>query len=221
MTVPEQPTAPAEPAVEPAEGFAEESAQRIPGAEGAHDGRTRAADGPQQPGFAPPPPTGGQHQQSGGQQQAGQAQFGQQFGQAPQFGAQPPYGQQTGTQTGTGTGTGYPPPYQGYGQGYGYGYPSGYPGYPGYPQQGGTNGMAIAAMVCGICGFLCLVPGLIGIILGIVSLPQIKRSQQAGRGMAITGIVTGAVWIAVFVLLLIIGHHSQPSPVVGPGTAAA
>jgi len=92
---------------------------------------------------------------------------------------------------------GYPPSNQ-------YGYPYGYP-----PRQSGTNGMAIAAMVCGLCGFLCLVPGLVGIILGVVSLPQIKRSQQSGRGMAITGIVVGSLWILAFVLLLVFGNNGQ------------
>jgi hypothetical protein len=94
---------------------------------------------------------------------------------------------------------GYPP--QQYQYGYGYGYPP-------QPPRGGTNGMAIAAMVCGICGFLCLVPGLVGIILGVVSLPQIKRSQQSGRGMAIAGIVTGSLWILAFVALIVFGNHS-------------
>jgi hypothetical protein len=99
---------------------------------------------------------------------------------------------------------GYPPQYQ-YG---GYGYPP-------PRQQSGTNGMAIAAMVCGICGFLCLVPGLVGIILGAVSLPQIRRSQQNGRGMAITGIVVGSLWIVAFVLLIVLGHDSSGSVQVG------
>ena len=98
-----------------------------------------------------------------------------------------------------GTPPGYPPPYQ-------YGYA---PGYPYGQQQGGTNGMAIAAMVCGICGFLCMVPGVIGIILGIVSLPQINRTQQSGRGMAIAGIVMGSLWILAFVLLFAFGHDSS------------
>ena len=107
---------------------------------------------------------------------------------------QPWYG--PAPQPGFGPPPGYPPPYQ-------YGYPYGYP-----PPRSGANGMAIAAMVCGLCGFLCLVPGVVGIILGIVSLPQIKRSQQSGRGMAITGIVVGSLWIVLFVLLVALGHSS-------------
>jgi hypothetical protein len=64
-------------------------------------------------------------------------------------------------------------------------------------------------MVCGICGFLCGVPALVGVILGIVSLPQIKRSQQSGRGMAVTGIVVGSLWILAVILLIVLGHHGQ------------
>ncbi|WP_051451413.1 DUF4190 domain-containing protein [Actinospica robiniae] len=100
---------------------------------------------------------------------------------------QPPYG--TG-QWQYGTQTGYQQPYYGYG----------------FPQTPGTNGLAVAAMVCGLCGFLCLIPGIVGVILGAVSLPQIKRSGQSGRGMAITGIVAGAVWIIGFVLLIVLSH---------------
>ena len=100
---------------------------------------------------------------------------------------------------------GFPP--QQYQYGYGYGYPP--------PPPSGTNGMAIAAMVCGICGFMCLVPGVIGIILGAISLPQIRRTQQSGRGMAITGIVTGIFWIVVFVLLFALGHSGSGQVQVG------
>ena len=88
--------------------------------------------------------------------------------------------------------------------------------------QSGTNGMAIAAMVCGICGFLCLIPGVVGIILGGVSLPQIKRSGQAGRGMAITGMVMGVLWIVAFILLIIFSHHtSQPVGTTGTGNGTS
>ena len=115
--------------------------------------------------------------------------------------AQPPYGQGPGPQwqygPQYGAAPGYPPPYY-----YGYGYPQ---------PQSGTNGMAIAAMVCGICGFLCLIPGLVGIVLGIVSLPQIKRSGQGGRGMAIAGIVMGTLWIVALILVIVFSHgSSQP-----------
>lgn len=92
----------------------------------------------------------------------------------------------------------------------GYGPPPGYPtryqqgdpyGYP--PPAGGTNGLALASMVLGICGFLCLVPGLVGIVLGFVSLPQIRRTRQRGRGMAIAGILLGFFWPIAFALSVV------------------
>jgi Domain of unknown function (DUF4190) len=137
---------------------------------------------PEEPDALVPPPF--TEQQSG---IPGQAWPGAGQQQPPQYG--PQYGPPPG----------YPP--QQYQYGYGYGYPP--------PPRARTNGMAIAAMICGICGFLCLVPGVVGIILGAVSLPQIKRAGQNGRGMAITGIVMGLVWIAAFVLLVALGNHSN------------
>jgi Domain of unknown function (DUF4190) len=141
-----------------------------------------------------PPPAAPQSDAASGQAWPGAAplpQYGQpQYGQA-QYG-QPQYGQP-----------------QGYPQ-----YPYGQQNYGGYPPpKAGNNGMAIAAMICGICGFLCLIPGVVGIILGAVSLSQIKRSQQGGRGMAITGIVVGSLWIVAFVLLVILGHDSSSGQV--------
>lgn len=173
-------------------------------------------EGGPRPGFGPPPQFGEAQQQQSQQQAQPPPQFGggpqPGYGQVPpQFGAQAPgFGQQPYGQPG-----GYPPP-----PGYGYGYPPyGYPG----EQHSGTNGMAIAAMVCGICGFLCLVPGLVGIILGIVSLPQVKARRQSGTGMAVTGIVMGGVWIGLFILLLILGHHggdvNNGGVSTGPGTS--
>lgn len=131
------------------------------------------------------------------------------FGQSAPSAETPPYGPVPPQPYGGpqyGQPPGYPPP-QAYG--YGYGYPS---------PRGGTNGLAIAAMICGICGFACIVPGLVGIVLGIVSLPQVKRNEQSGRGMAITGIVMGSVWIVVLVLLIVFAHHSgQPIDTGGDG----
>lgn len=57
-----------------------------------------------------------------------------------------------------------------------------------------TNGMAIAALITGI-----LVP-LVGIILGHISLGQIKRTGENGRGMALAGLICGYVFTAFTVL---------------------
>lgn len=106
--------------------------------------------------------------------------------------------------------------------------PSGYPGYPGaapagapsaptapygYGQtpyapgpgagaspaaSGRTNGVAIAAIIMGF------VLPLGGIIAGAVALAQIKRTGEKGRGLAIGGIVAGAV-IGVLSIIAIVG----------------
>jgi len=68
------------------------------------------------------------------------------------------------------------------------------PGQPGqqfggYPQKAKTNGLAIAALVC---SFFC---GILGIILGIVAIGQINKTNEGGKGLAIAGIAIGAVSI--------------------------
>ena len=59
----------------------------------------------------------------------------------------------------------------------------------GYPQKAKTNGLAIAALVC---SFFC---GSLGIILGIVAIGQINKTNEGGKGLAIAGIAIGAVSI--------------------------
>ncbi|TDC46007.1 DUF4190 domain-containing protein, partial [Actinomadura sp. KC345] len=69
------------------------------------------------------------------------------------------------------------------------------PGYgpPPGPGTGKTNGLAIAAFVTGLLG--CL--GILGIVLGVISLGQIKSRREGGRGFAIAGIVLSCLWIMV------------------------
>jgi uncharacterized membrane protein len=97
----------------------------------------------------------------------------------------------------------------------GYGGPPVYPGpYDPYnPYQSrshATNGLAIASLVSSIAGvplsLFCwigfLIP-VIGVVLGVVALNQIKRTGQQGRGLAIAGIAVGAI-AAVLVILFVI-----------------
>ena len=67
-------------------------------------------------------------------------------------------------------------------------------------------GVAIASFIVGIVGVMmglaCAVPipGIIAIILGFVALNQLKKNPHStGRGLAIAGIVMGAVNLAFFV----------------------
>ncbi|MGI5206683.1 DUF4190 domain-containing protein [Spirillospora sp. CA-108201] len=67
---------------------------------------------------------------------------------------------------------------------------------PGSPYGSGaekTNGLAIAAFVTGLLG--CF--GVVGLILGAVSLSQIAKKGGKGRGLAIAGIVLSCLWIVL------------------------
>ncbi|MFF4340063.1 DUF4190 domain-containing protein [Kitasatospora sp. NPDC001540] len=83
----------------------------------------------------------------------------------------------------------------------------GHPGFVGYPQPPRslyTNGLAIAALVV---SFLCYL-GIIGIGLGIAALVQIKRTGERGKGMAVSAVVIGTVWLLLLVLAVTTGAFS-------------
>jgi hypothetical protein len=81
----------------------------------------------------------------------------------------------------------YPPPQYGPQYGRPYGAPA------------PANGLAIGSLVSSLVGipgyFLCFgfVGSILGIVLGIVALNQIGKSGQTGKGMAVAGIVLGAL----------------------------
>lgn len=61
-----------------------------------------------------------------------------------------------------------------------------------------TSGLAIASLVLGILGlFTCGTTALIGLILGIIAMTKVRKSQGAlgGGGMALAGIIVSAVFI--------------------------
>jgi Domain of unknown function (DUF4190) len=115
----------------------------------------------------------------------------------------------------------------GYGQAPGeYGYPPPSDYHPGYQNPSNrNNGLAISALVLAILQFLLwfflLIPGfiaaLVALILGVTALGQIRRTGEGGRGMAVTGIVLGAlgvlggiVWIIVFAVQSTNFHLHNP-----------
>jgi hypothetical protein len=108
-----------------------------------------------------------------------------------------------------GYGAPYPPPPPQYGAP-----PAGYPSYGGaYSAPAGTNGMAIASLVSSVAGIACCgIGAIVGLVLGIVALNQIKQTNQDGRGLAIAGIVIGGIGIAaglVYFLFVLIGMQSR------------
>jgi len=68
-----------------------------------------------------------------------------------------------------------------------------------------TNTMAVISMVSSIVGFFSFgVLAVLGVVLGHVSLAQIKRTGEGGRGFGITALVVGYVAIAGYALLLLL-----------------
>ena len=80
---------------------------------------------------------------------------------------------------------GAPPPYG----------PGPYP----YPAPPTTNGMAIASLIC------ALVFAPLGIVFGHISLSQIKRTGEEGRGLAIAGLVISYLVTVVTIVAVIAG----------------
>ena len=77
--------------------------------------------------------------------------------------------------------------------------------------------MGIASLITSLFGL-----GLVGVILGIIGLNQSKKANQ-GNGMAIAGIVIGAIGIIVtiiWIILMVIGATMlvQRCNDLGPGT---
>ena len=101
----------------------------------------------------------------------------------------------------------YPPTYPTYPSGY----PTPYQGYSADPydpyragRPAGTNGMAIGALVCSLVGpFFCGLPSIAGLILGIIAMQETKRTGQDGHGLALAGVIIGAVGLPLLLLFFI------------------
>ncbi len=85
--------------------------------------------------------------------------------------------------------------------------PAGQPVYNQYgpaPQQQAGNGMAVGGFVCSLIGLLLCCGGIVsivGLILSIIGLNKSKQLNGAGKGLAIAGIILGAIGVLCGVLV--------------------
>jgi len=76
-----------------------------------------------------------------------------------------------------------------------------------------TSGMAVASFVLGILSifvgwipFVGQIPSVLAIVFGFVGLNNLKKSENmSGRTLALWGIWLGAFWLALGIILIIIG----------------
>ncbi|GAB4068058.1 hypothetical protein GCM10028777_25930 [Angustibacter speluncae] len=97
----------------------------------------------------------------------------------------------------------------------GYGGGAGYGGAPSYGTPAGgsrTNVMAIIAIIAGVLAIIasCLwfVAGPLGIaaiVLGVLGRGKAKRGEAGGGGLAMAGIITGAIGLVLTIVLTLIG----------------
>ena len=93
------------------------------------------------------------------------------------------------------------------------GQPYAVPGQQHYPPQPNraANGLAVAALVVGILSILlawipvinivAIIGGLVAVVLGALALNKIKKSGQGGKGLAIAGLILGALSVVAGILV--------------------
>lgn len=90
-------------------------------------------------------------------------------------------------------------------------YPPAYPTV--YAVRPPTNPLAVVSLIGGILGLVVawipwagLVLGAIGVVFGHIALSQIGRSvtPQSGKGLAISGLITGYVAVAANILWIVV-----------------
>jgi hypothetical protein len=112
-------------------------------------------------------------------------------------------------------------------------YPPHQPPYWGHqpPLQRPTNGLAVVALVCGLAQFVIVLTFIPAIVCGHVARAQIRRTGEAGGGLALAGLILGyvggAIVIGLAALLIAIavkgGHPSSAvhtMPFTRPASAA-
>ena len=76
----------------------------------------------------------------------------------------------------------------------------------GGPPAKKTNVLAIVSLIASIAGFVIAwgIGSIVGIICGHISLSQIKKTGEEGRGLAVAGLIVGYIGLALAILSVII-----------------
>jgi hypothetical protein len=70
--------------------------------------------------------------------------------------------------------------------------------------------MAIASLVCSLVGLFCLgIPAILGVIFGFIGLGQTKDNARPGRGLAIAGLIIGALVVLMYAVIFIAAAASD------------
>jgi Domain of unknown function (DUF4190) len=86
--------------------------------------------------------------------------------------------------------------------------PGGYPGDYGAAPQKQQNIFGILSLVLGIvsivvcCFYAGVWAGIPAIVLGVIGMNKAKRGQASNRGLALTGVILGAIGVVILVGLL-------------------
>ncbi len=68
-----------------------------------------------------------------------------------------------------------------------------------------TDGLAIASLCCALGGFLVGGPlaFICAIVFGAIALGRIERTGQRGQGLALAGVIVGALGLVAFTLIIL------------------
>jgi hypothetical protein len=83
------------------------------------------------------------------------------------------------------------------------GQPPAYPGAPGYPVAASapTNNNAVLALILGLVSLaVCQIIGPVAVIIGQRARREIARTGEQGDGMALAGVITGAISTVILAL---------------------
>ncbi|MEP7764700.1 DUF4190 domain-containing protein [Sanguibacter sp. 25GB23B1] len=100
-----------------------------------------------------------------------------------------------------------PPPYESAPQGAPYQNQyaaSGSSGYP-YTAPASTNAMALGSLIASIAGWTVVpfVGWIVGVVLGHIARSQLRQSNEQGAGLALAGLITGYVGLALSAIAVV------------------